>query len=218
MSDTYSEIEQQVLESPAARARLLAQALEVMEQDKSGAMAESYESLLSADLRDGKAFLGTLAASTVVIAIASAGERGSIAGGLGTKASTVVIAIASAGERGSIAGGLGTKASTVVIAIASAGERGSLGAMRGGLEANTQVASPAQIAAALRQLADLVEAGGAISTSPEDELRRMAEEMVADATSMTQSAQEMATSAQEMHSSAKELAAGQPSDTGGAKS
>src|SRR5690606_16237725 len=86
----------------------------------------------------------------------------------GTVASTVVIAIASAGERGALGaarGRVGTAASTVVIAIASAGERGFQGRMEStGAEEPATAKLPSlenlsQISDGLRQLADLVDAG-----------------------------------------------------------
>lgn len=113
------EIERQITSSPASRARLLADTLDILERQGVDTTSEGFRSLVSADISREQAFRGALAASTVVIVIGTGGRRA--ASGAGTAASTVVIAIASAGQRPT--GNLGAAASTVVIAIASAGQR-----------------------------------------------------------------------------------------------
>lgn len=127
MNGFVEEIERQIVSSPASRARLLADTLEILEKQGVDAGSEGFRGLVAADISNEEAFRGALAASTVVIVIGSAGQRGAgTLGRLGNVASTVVIAIASAGQRGAGSfGGLGTAASTVVIAIASAGQRGA---------------------------------------------------------------------------------------------
>ena len=127
MNGFVEEIERQIVSSPASRARLLADTLEILEKQGVDAGSEGFRGLVAADISNEEAFRGALAASTVVIVIGSGGQRGAgTLGRLGNVASTVVIAIASAGQRGAGSfGGLGTAASTVVIAIASAGQRGA---------------------------------------------------------------------------------------------
>jgi hypothetical protein len=110
-----NEIAQSIEQSPAARARLLADTLELLEGQGVDVSSTTWQNLVKADISSASSFAGSLAASTVVIII---GTGGGASRGPGTAASTVVVAIASAGQRP-----VGNVASTVVIAIASAGQR-----------------------------------------------------------------------------------------------
>jgi len=125
----FEALEQRLLQSPTARARFLADTLELLEKNGVDVNSPDFQQQIqpSLDLTEGSRFLGGLAASTVVVAIATAGQRGSIGSQAGNAASTVVIVAASAGQRGSLGTDLGRAASTVVIVAASAGQRGSLG-------------------------------------------------------------------------------------------
>lgn len=136
-------LEQKLLDSPTARARFLADTLELFEKNGVDVNDAAFQQQMqpALDLSDGSRFLGGLAASTVVIVAATAGQRGAtgaVAGGNapGRAASSVVIVAASAGQRGAtdaVAGGtsLGRAASSVVIVAASAGQRGAVGAASG---------------------------------------------------------------------------------------
>lgn len=293
-----NDLEKRLLESPSARARFLGEALELLERQGVDTTAEQFAGAIRANLENGPAFLQSLAASTiviaiaagrgatppggatqatllavanaiggrggasastVVIAIASAGGRAVTPGGIGgLAASTVVIALASAGGRAvTPGGGGGLAASTVVIAIASAGGRAITPGGAGGLAASTVVIAIAsgggraitpgggglaastvviaiasaggrnlgdtlgriestagsgvsmnEIGAALRQLADLLDAkqveinqGGGGNA----ELSAAAAELVAIATQMTGSATEMVAGAEEMAKGATEM-------------
>ncbi|UPG71167.1 hypothetical protein MVG78_11180 [Roseomonas gilardii subsp. gilardii] len=125
----FEALEQRLLQSPTARARFLADTLELLEKNGVDVNSPDFQQQIqpSLDLTEGSRFLGGLAASTVVVAIATAGQRGSIASQAGNAASTVVVVAASAGQRGSIGSDLGRAASSVVIVAASAGQRGSIG-------------------------------------------------------------------------------------------
>lgn len=125
----FEALEQRLLQSPTARARFLADTLELLEKNGVDVNSPDFQQQIqpSLDLTEGSRFLGGLAASTVVVAIATAGQRGSIASQAGNAASTVVVVAASAGQRGSLGTDLGRAASTVVIVAASAGQRGGIG-------------------------------------------------------------------------------------------
>ncbi|WP_145143905.1 hypothetical protein [Roseomonas gilardii] len=125
----FEALEQRLLQSPTARARFLADTLELLEKNGVDVNSPDFQQQIqpSLDLTEGSRFLGGLAASTVVVAIATAGQRGSIASQAGNAASTVVVVAASAGQRGGIGTDLGRAASTVVIVAASAGQRGGIG-------------------------------------------------------------------------------------------
>ena len=163
----FEALEQRLLQSPTARARFLADTLELLEKNGVDVNSPDFQQQIqpSLDLTEGSRFLGGLAASTVVVAIATAGQRGSIASQAGNAASTVVVVAASAGQRGSIGTDLGRAASTVVVAIATAGQRG-LGGMAGRQESAVQgagftvtvpaAATIADVARGLRALADLL--------------------------------------------------------------
>lgn len=168
-------LEQKLLDSPTARARFLADTLELFEKNGVDVNDAAFQQQMqpALDLSDGSRFLGGLAASTVVIVAATAGQRGAtdaVAGGtsLGRAASSVVIVAASAGQRGAVgaASGLGRAASSVVIVAATAGQRGAMG---GGMESmpakaeapTVTISIPAAITIAdiahgLRAVADLL--------------------------------------------------------------
>ncbi len=137
------DLEAQIASSPAARARLLADTLTILERQGIDTTKESFHGLVSADISNAPAFMGALAASTVVIVIGSAGQR-PVAADLGTAASTVVIAIASAGQRPVGLGAFG--------GVESTGDQPTIAKL-------PSVENLSQIANALRQLADVVDAG-----------------------------------------------------------
>jgi hypothetical protein len=158
---------ERLLNSPAGRARLLADTLELFERAGADLSSPHLSGLLTTNVADRGVFLGNLAASTVVIVAASAGQRGfdpsTVASSVvivaatagqraldpSTRASSVVIVAATAGQR---ALDPSTAASTVVIVAASAGQRGAL------LQLNS-VDKIESVSAGLRALADQLDAG-----------------------------------------------------------
>ena len=74
----FEALEQRLLQSPTARARFLADTLELLEKNGVDVNSPDFQQQIqpSLDLTEGSRFLGGLAASTVVVAIATAGQRG----------------------------------------------------------------------------------------------------------------------------------------------
>ena len=142
MAQEIENLEEQLLNSPAARARFLADTLELLERNGVDTSTPEFQQQMGGalDVSEGTRFVGGLAASTVVIAIASAGQRAAMGSKIGNAASTVVIAIASAGQRAAMGSKIGNAASTVVIAIASAGQRGALGSRIGNAASTVVIA------------------------------------------------------------------------------
>jgi hypothetical protein len=139
MPTELENLEQRLLSSPTARARFLADTLELFEQNGVDVSDDDFRKQIepALDLTDGNRFLSGLAASSVVIVAATAGQRGAAQQeSLSQVASSVVIVAATAGQRGALgaaqAGRLGQAASSVVIVAATAGQRGSLGATQAG--------------------------------------------------------------------------------------
>jgi hypothetical protein len=150
MSDELSQLEERLLSNPAARARFLADTLDLLQRNGVDVNSPDVQEQMKTamDLTEGSRFLGGLAASSVVIVAASAGQRGAsgVGSSIGRAASSVVIAVASAGQRGAsgVGGNIGRAASSVVIVAATAGQRG----MGGGLGDIGRAASSVVIVAA----------------------------------------------------------------------
>ena len=96
----FEALEQRLLQSPTARARFLADTLELLEKNGVDVNSPDFQQQIqpSLDLTEGSRFLGGLAASTVVVAVATAGQRG-LGGMLGRQEST------QGGVQGSVQGG-----------------------------------------------------------------------------------------------------------------
>lgn len=124
MSDELESLQQRLLDDPTARARFLADTLELLERNGVATHSAEFQQQIkpALDLSQGANFVGGLAASTLVLVVAGAAQRG-VGGNLGKAASSVVIVAASAGQRG-IGSDPGKAASSVVIVAASAGQRG----------------------------------------------------------------------------------------------
>lgn len=152
---TLEDLEVTLLSSPAARARFLADTLELFEKNGvnvnaafSGAAANSF------DLTDGPRFLGGLAASSMVITRSSTGRGVGDLGG-NPAASTMVITRSSTG-RGAADLGSNPAASTIVITNASTGR--GVGDLGGNPVASTMVitrSSTGRLANIAQQLKDV---------------------------------------------------------------
>jgi hypothetical protein len=151
MSDELTQLEDRLLSNPAARARFLADTLDLLQRNGVDVNSPDVQEQMKTamDLTEGSRFLGGLAASSVVIVAASAGQRGAsgVGSNIGRAASSVVIAVASAGQRGAsgVGSNIGRAASSVVIVAATAGQRGMGG---GGLGDIGRAASSVVIVAA----------------------------------------------------------------------
>jgi hypothetical protein len=152
MSLSLEELQQRLLDSPAARARFLSDTLDLLEKNGIDVSSAEIQQKLgpSLDLSDGAKFLSALAASSMVVAIGQGAQPAPEAAG------AVVIVAATAGQRR-----VAAEASTVVVVAASAGQR-ALAAAPGGAGAPALTitvpvsATLADVAAALHALGDLL--------------------------------------------------------------
>lgn len=126
-------LESRLLTSPTARARFLADTLELLEKNGVDISATLGDVISSIDLTDGASFLNGLAASTIVITRTSTGITDT-----STAASTLVITRTSTGRDPSTFGGPGNAASTIVITRTSTGHLSDLANQLGTLASELQ--------------------------------------------------------------------------------
>ncbi|MBN9148349.1 MULTISPECIES: hypothetical protein [unclassified Nitrobacter] len=169
---TLEDLETTLLSNPAARARFLADTLELFEKNGvdvntafSGAAADSF------DLTDGARFLGGLAASSVVITRSSTGRGVGDLGG-NPAASTLVITRSSTG-RGVGDLGANPAASTLVITRSSTGRGvGDLGTVASTVViTRSSTGRLANIANQLKQVAQALESESLELNAQEEALR-----------------------------------------------
>jgi hypothetical protein len=185
VADASRELQQRLLEDPQARARFLADILDLLRESGVDTSSREFEETFASalDLTDGDRFMAGLAANAIVIVSASAGQRPrggdgqQELAGVGNVASSVVIVAASAGQRG-LGQRLGDAASSVVIVAASAGQRGLGGfELQPGQQVTVDIPPAmkmAEVAGVLRELATQLESE---SAALDDQIKTLATQL-----------------------------------------